>query len=467
MTGERDFLVGKRVTVIGLGIEGEDMARFAAASGAISVSVVDTRSRAALSDRVEALAGLDIAFHLGADSRPDLESTGYLFASQSVLPRDPVLQEARARGIPVDSMTDAFLRLCPGPSIGISGSSGKTTTTSLIAHMLATAGQPHCVGGNIGTGLLALLDRMDDRTWAVVEMSHTQLALVEHSPHIAVLLNVTPNHLDQFSWDEYVELKRQLLRFQADGDHAVLNLDDAVAAASAEVTPARVSHFSMTADIPGSGAFLRDGALFLRRDHIEEMVIPVGDVPLRGAHNVANVLAAVATGALVGLSSGAMAAAIRSFQAVPHRLELVGEVAGVRYVNDSIATTPERTLAGLRSFSEPVVLLLGGKDKDLPKEELAAEALDRCSGIVFFGADGAMMEAAVEAAAASVAFEDRPITARVASLAEAVVAARELAAPGDVVLLSPACTSFDAYPNFEARGEEFRRIVAALQAREG
>jgi UDP-N-acetylmuramoylalanine--D-glutamate ligase len=193
------------------------------------------------------------------------------------------------------------------------------------------------------------------------------------------------------------------------------------------------------------------------------MVLPAREISLRGDHNVANVLAAAAIGSAAGVEAATIAAAVRTFEAVAHRLEDVGDVDGVRYVNDSIASTPERTLAGIRSFDERIVLLLGGKDKDLPKDVLAQEALARCSGIIFFGADGPLLEAAVEANAMTVPFEDRPQTARVVTLAEAVAEARQMASPGDVVLLSPACTSFDAYANFEQRGEEFRRLVREMQ----
>jgi UDP-N-acetylmuramoylalanine--D-glutamate ligase len=305
---------------------------------------------------------------------------------------------------------------------------------------------------------------MDERTWAVVEISHTQLQLLDRSPHIAAVLNVTPNHLDQFSWEQYVELKRNLVRYQTANDYVVLNADNDVSSRMAESTPAKVSRFTLDDEIDGNGAFVRDGAIFLRRDAVEEMVLPSADIPLRGEHNVANVLAATAVAAAAGVPIEKISEAVRAFRPVPHRLEFVAEVDGVRYVNDSIATTPERTLAGIRSFEEPLVLLLGGKDKDLPKDELAQEALRRCHGIVFFGADGALLEAAVEANAAFVAPEDRPQTVRVVTLAEAVAQAREIATSGEVVLLSPACTSFDAYKNFEERGEEFRALVRAMAA---
>jgi UDP-N-acetylmuramoylalanine--D-glutamate ligase len=462
MTGERDFLVGKRVTVLGLGIEGVDVARYAAMHGALSTTVADDKPASALTPRVEQLAGANVTFALGG-SAVDLSSTDVLFASQSVPLTHPAITAAFDHGIPVSSMSRAFFEQCPGPIAGITGSSGKTTTTSLVAHIMATAGRPHRLGGNIGIGLLGLLDGFDEQTWAVLEISHAQLQLIDRSPHVAALLNVTPNHLDAFSWEEYVALKQRIVRFQTSGDFAVLNLDNEISAASADLTPAQVLHFSLEREVPGDGAFVRDGAVFLRRGNVEEMVLPVGEIPLRGAHNVANVLAAAAIASCADVAVTDIADGVRSFEAVPHRLELVIEIDGVRYVNDSIASTPERTLAGMRSFSEPLVLLLGGRDKDLPKDELAQEALIRCSGIVFFGQDGPLLEAAVEANAASVAYEERPQTARVTTLEEAVRAAHEMASPGEVVLLSPACTSFDAYANFEARGEHFRQLVRALE----
>jgi UDP-N-acetylmuramoylalanine--D-glutamate ligase len=462
MTGNRDFLVGKRVTVIGLGIEGVDVARYAAEHGAASVTVLDSRPPDALAGSIEQLRGLAISYQTGSISADPVAQSDILFISQSIPLDHPAVIEAHERRIPVSSMTRTFLELCPGPVIGITGSSGKTTTTSLVAHVMATTGRAYRVGGNIGVGLLGLLDGMDERTWAVVEISHTQLQLVERSPHIAAILNITPNHLDRFSWEDYVELKYRLVHRQTSDDYVVLNLDDGVSAAAAERTRARVLHFSMGESLPGDGAFLRDRAIFLRRENVEEMILPARDIPLRGEHNVANVLAAAAIASAAGVEATAIASAVRSFEAVPHRLEFVGEVDGVRYVNDSIASTPERTLAGIRSFNESLVLLLGGKDKDLPKDELAREALERCSGIVFFGADGPLLEAAVEANAMTVPVEDRPQTTRVVTLEEAVTEARGMAVSGDVVLLSPACTSFDVYANFEERGEEFRRIVQRM-----
>jgi UDP-N-acetylmuramoylalanine--D-glutamate ligase len=468
MTGERDFLVGKRVTVIGLGIEGVDVARYAATHGAM-VTVCDSKSPAALTERMTQLEGLPIEYALGRPQRlEDVATSDLVFVSQSVPLTLPVVADARTRGVPVSSMTRYFLEHCPGPTIGITGSSGKTTTTSLVAAMMAADGRAYRVGGNIGSGLLGLLDGIDERTWTVMEISHTQLQLTDRSPNIAAVLNVTPNHLDQFSWDEYVALKQNLVRYQTPDDIVVVNLDDPISAQMAVLSPAHTYYFTTQSGVPGWGAYFNDA--FEEEDGKYDQwiianqrpVIRASEIPIRGWHNLKNVLAATAIGAAAGLSAEVMASAIREFKAVPHRLEVVAEVDGVQYINDSIATTPERTLAGIRSFKEPIVLLLGGKDKDLPKDELAQEALRRCVGIVYFGADGPLLEAAVEANASFVAQEERPQTVRVVTLAEAVREARDMASAGDVVLLSPACTSFDAYANFEERGEEFRRLVRAM-----
>ncbi|MEX2226937.1 MAG: UDP-N-acetylmuramoyl-L-alanine--D-glutamate ligase [Dehalococcoidia bacterium] len=462
MTGKRDFLVGKRVTVIGLGIEGVDVARFAATHGAASVTVIDAKLPEALTDRLEQLRELPIRYELGPSGNADPADSDVVFASQGVPMSHPTVVAVQERGIRLSSMTREFMEHCPGPTIGITGSSGKTTTASLVAHMLATAGRPYRVGGNIGTGLLGILDGLNEHTWTVMEMSHTQLAMTDRSPHIASILNVTPNHLDQFRWDDYVALKQKIVRFQSPDDHVVLNLDDAIAAASAELTPARLSHFTVSDDVPGDGAFVRDGAIFVRGESIEEMVLPTSEIPLRGQHNVANAVAATAIARAAGIGGETIAAAIRSFAPIPHRLETVGEVDGVRYVNDSIATTPERTLAGIRSFSEPLVLLLGGRDKDLPKDELAREAMKRCHAIVFFGQDGQRLHDAFAAEADDP--ENNAVMFQVTTLAEAMKVARAQAEPGEVVLLSPACTSFDAYRNFEERGDQFRRFVQQIGA---
>jgi UDP-N-acetylmuramoylalanine--D-glutamate ligase len=464
MTGYPDFQ-GRKVTVMGLGIEGVDLVRFLAAQGA-EVTVSDAKTEDRLISRLQQLEGLPVRLSLGANAIADVERADVVFVSQGVPLTIPALTAARERGIPFSSMTRLFLEMCPGPVIGITGSSGKTTAASLVDAMLEAAGRPHVLGGNVGVGLLGLLDGITADTWVVLEISHTQLELTDRSPHIACVLNVTPNHLDRYSWPDYVALKRNLLRYQSPDNWAVLNYDNAETRAMASQAVGEVAFFSGRGPVPGDGVFLRDGAIVQRCRGRETPVLPVSDIPLRGDHNVENVAAAAAVAALCGVEPEAIATGVRSFRPVPHRLELVAQVHGAAYYNDSIATTPERALAGLRSFTEPMVLLLGGREKHLPLADLAREACRRCRAVVLFGEAAPVLEEALRAAAGEGGGCGVPFR-RVQTLREAVEAARAEARPGDVVLLSPACTSFDAYDNFEERGEDFRRIVRELTKSQG
>jgi UDP-N-acetylmuramoylalanine--D-glutamate ligase len=352
-------------------------------------------------------------------------------------------------------MTSLFLSLYPGPVLGITGSSGKTTTTSLMDAIFTAAGRNHVLGGNIGLGLMSLIDDAMPDTWAVLEVSHTQLVLTQRSPQVAGLLNVTPNHLDQFTWEEYVALKRKIFAYQDEGGAAVFNADDPVSNDLRPDARGRVFLFGVEGDPGADGAFLQDGVIYWRRNGRTEDALTVEDIPLRGFHNVANVTGATALAAACGIGPDAVATAVRSFRAPEHRLEFVARVNGADYYNDSIATAPERTLAALRSFEEPVVLLLGGRDKKLPLEDMLREVGRRCRAVVCFGESGPLFADA--AATTGVPVE------RVDTLTKAVDAAARFARQGDVVLLSPACTSFDAYDNFEQRGIEFRRLVSLLE----
>ncbi len=450
---------------MGLGIEGVDLVRFLMAQGA-AVTVSDVKTEDRLAPRLRQLEGLPVRLSLGANAVADVAGADVVFVSQGVPLSIPALAAAREKGIPLSSMTRLFLELCPGPVVGITGSSGKTTTVSLVGAMFEAAGRPHVVGGNIGVGLLSLLEEITAETWVVLEMSHTQLELTERSPHIACVLNVTPNHLDRYSWPDYVALKRNLIRYQGPGDWTVLSYDNAETRAMASEAAGDVAFFSGRGPVPGDGAFLRDGVIVLRRQGRETPVLPAADIPLRGDHNIENVAAATAVAALCCIEPDAIASAVRSFRPAPHRLELVERVDGVAYYNDSIATTPGRALAGLRSFAEPVVLLLGGREKHLPLAELATEACRRCRAAILFGEAGPLLEEALRAGSGAEGGCDVPIR-RVETLAEAVRAAREEAQPGDVVLLSPACTSFDAYENFEERGDDFRRTVRRMKRSQG
>jgi UDP-N-acetylmuramoylalanine--D-glutamate ligase len=448
---------GARVTVVGLGIEGIDLVRFLTKAGA-QVTVSDARSPDTLTDALAAIEDTGATLSLGANRVEDTIHADTVYASQGV-PQDlPALTEARRAGVPISSMTDLFLKLCPAPVAAVTGSSGKTTTTALVGAMLEASGQDYVVGGNIGIGLLGLLDRIGPETRVMLELSHTQLEMVQQSPHIAAVTNVTPNHLDRYAWDDYVALKRRIFEFQDEDDTAIFNLDNEVTAGFIPQARARVLTTSMLAAIPGDGVALIDGHVVRREAGHDHRVLARDEIRLRGEHNVENVLTAVAIAAQLGVTDEAAARAVRAFTGVPHRLEPVASVGGVQWVNDSIATTPERTLAGMRSYTEPLVLLLGGRHKDLPLAELGREAATRCRAVVTFGEAGPLFASAVRDARLGQA----PAIEEVADVEAAVQAAHRLAQAGDVVLFSPAGTSFDAYRNFERRGEAYRACVRAL-----
>ena len=456
MNGQGTFdaaeLRGRRVLVYSMGIEGRDLARFMVRQGA-EVTMSDTRTEEQLrAAGVETPAGVARV----ACGRPLIDPEGFdlVAVSQSVLRHDPAMRRARELGIPTTSQMRLFLQLCRGRTIGITGSSGKSTTTALVGAMAAEARIEHVVGGNLGEALLGRLDDIRETTTVILEISHTQLQYTDRSPAIAAVTNVTPNHLDQFSWDEYVGLKRNILAYQGGDGVAVMNADDKTSRSLIASVRGRLVRTSITSEVEGDGAWLAGGRVISRKGMQERAVIDRNAIRLRGEHNLANVVMAAAIGREAGFAIEAMSGAISAFPGVSHRLEVVGRSGGATWVNDSIATSPERTLAGLRAFTEPVVLLLGGRDKKLPLDGLQALATKRCRAVVCFGEAGRLFFDAV----APVVKEARLVE----TLDDAVAAAAGLAQAGDVVLLSPAGTSFDAFPTFEARGERFRQLVRAL-----
>ncbi|MSQ30821.1 MAG: UDP-N-acetylmuramoyl-L-alanine--D-glutamate ligase [Dehalococcoidia bacterium] len=453
-------LLEARVTVVGLGIEGIDLVRFLAAEGA-RVTVSDARPAEQLTDQLAAIERSGARLSLGANRVEDCAGAEAVFVSQGVPAELPALRAAEAAGIPISSMLELFLDRCPAPVAGITGSAGKTTTTALVGAMLEAAGAPHVVGGNIGIGLLSLLREITAATKVVVEMSHTQLARIARSPEVACVTNVTPNHLDRFSWEEYVDLKRRIFRFQRAEDRAVFNYDNDVSRSFMDEAPGRVYSTSRLGRIPGDGAMIEGDRIVRVTAGTTAAVMRRDEITLRGDHNVENVLSAVAVAGLLGVSEEATARAVRAFTGVAHRLEPIATIGGVQYVNDSIATAPERTLAGMRSFAEPLVLLLGGRDKNLPARALGEEAVRRCRAVITFGEASDLYATAIREAAGSA----RVTLRQVADVPSAVQAAAELAHTGDVVLFSPAGTSFDAYRNFEARGRAFRDAVRSLGGR--
>lgn len=456
----------RRVTIIGMAREGTALARFLARGGA-KVTVSDTKGIAELADEIGQLAGLPIQCVLRGHP-PDILNTDVVFVSPGVPREVPILRQAAAQGLPLSSETELLFDLCPAPIIGITGSSGKTTTTTLIGEMLkADRRRKIWVGGNIGKPLIENVETMRPDDWVVLELSSFQLEPLRQSPHIAVLTNVRPNHLDRHaSYEAYKEAKSHILRFQSADDVAVLNWDDPESRGLATLTQGRIRWFSRLERL-SEGTFVdAEGTITVHRGDETLRVCSVEQVALPGDHNLENLLAAVSVAAAVGVSGAAMARVATSFRGVEHRLELVREHRGVRWINDSIATSPDRTVAALRAFardSQRIILLAGGRDKHLPLDEMAREIMAHVKHLVLFGESAPLIQQAVEAVRSQANGSGREVVVTVCrTLEEAVAVADEVAESGDVVLLSPSGTSFDVFKDFEARGQRFKELVRAL-----
>ncbi len=457
---------GKKVVILGLGRQGKALARFFARAGA-HVVISDVRSAEALAAEMAELGDLEITFVLGGHPLSLLDGTDLLCLSGGVPPTIPIVEEARRRGIPLSNDTALTLALSPAPVLGITGSAGKTTTTTLTGLMLQEGGIVAHVGGNIGTPLIDRLDGVSPTDWLVLELSSFQLELCEQSPQVAAVLNVTPNHLDRHpSMEAYAEAKRNIFRYQHPGDIVVLGWDNPWTRGwwqSAVPEGVRKLAFSLEEPVP-AGAYLDGDILRIRVDGRERTICRADEVKLRGRHNLANVLAAATIAAAVGVDVEAIAEVARRFEGVPHRLEVVRRWKGTLWVNDSIATAPERVVAALRSFDEPVILLAGGRDKKLPWEEFARVAAERVRYVIAFGEAAPLVERVLSPYVRNGHGRLEGVE-RVTDLEQAVMRAAEVARAGEVVLLSPGGTSFDAYRNFEERGEHFRRLVHALSER--
>jgi UDP-N-acetylmuramoylalanine--D-glutamate ligase len=443
------MLAGRRALVIGLAREGVDLTRFLTSHGA-SVVVSDQKSADQLKEAVGQLGDGDVTLKLGGHDLSHLDGVDVVYASPGVPPEHELLQAARGRNIQLSSLVELFFALCPAPILGITGSAGKSTTTSLVGDIFAAAGRDVFVGGNIGRPLLGQLERMSRSSWVVMELSSFQLEPLQVSPHIALVTNVTPNHLDRHpSMEAYWAAKGQILAHQSPSDWAVLNADDAW---TLRYRPrGRLLRFSLEGVV--EGAYLAGEHLML----LGEPLLDVADVQLRGRHNLANVLAAAAVAHAAGIERESMRAGIRAFQGVAHRLQTVGERDGVRFIDDSIATAPERSIAALQAYDEPLVLIAGGRDKHLPMEAWAGLIAKRVKHVVLLGEMGDLVETAVRAAN-----PHYTALSRAATMDEAVAQAARVSRSGDVVLLSPGGTSYDMYQDFEERGRDFARAVTEL-----
>ncbi len=453
----------RRILILGLAREGASLARYFALR-ACPVTVTDSAPPERLADRLRSLPDLHIQVVLGGHYPELVAEADDFFVSPGVSENNAVYAAARRAGLRIQSMTTLFFDLCPGPIIGITGSSGKTTTTGLIGHLLQTAGVESVLGGNIGTPMLDLLPNIGRETQVVLELSSFQLELMRRSPHIAVVTNISPNHLDRHgTMDDYLAAKRHIIEHQSAEDFAVLNADDPTTPYFRQATPAAIRLFSGRSKV-AHGAVSQNRQIGLIRDGVFTAVLSVDDVPLLGAHNVENVLAAVTVAGILGVEPGEMARAIRTFRTAPHRLETVARIGGVTFVDDSIATSPARAVVAMRAIQTPIILIAGGRDKNLPWVEFAELAVRRVRVLILLGEAASMIEQAVCQALERQAGPSLEMIRHCPSIEDAVDTAAALSRPGDTVLLAPGCTSYDMFENFEERGAIFARSVGALRA---
>jgi UDP-N-acetylmuramoylalanine--D-glutamate ligase len=446
-------LKGKRVLVVGLGRSGAASAFFLQEHGA-KVTVSDEKSEAQLQTEISALLDRGISIETGRHGERTFRDQDLIVVSPGVPSDQPQIQLARTMGIPVIGEVELAFRFLEGRVVAITGSNGKTTTTTLVGEILAKSGKKTLVGGNIGTPVISLAGKSTADTISVLEISSFQLETIrQFRPWIAAILNITPDHLDRHhTFQAYVDAKARMFENQKSDDFAVLNADDPACVALKGKVKAGLFWFSRKQAIE-NGAFLKGDEIVFRRDGKEQLILSRGEIQLKGAHNLENVLAAVAMTMLAGCAPEQVRRAVSEFRAVEHRLELVTTVNGVAFYNDSKATNVDATVKALESFPGNIHIILGGKDKGSDYTTLAPLLHQRAKQVYLIGAAAEKIASQVQGAA--------PL-ARSGTLERAVRQAFEAAKPGDIVLLAPACASFDQFDNYEHRGRVFKELALAL-----
>lgn len=446
-------LAGKRVAVIGAGVSNMPLVRLLR-EAKLDVTVHDRKEATALGEQYQALTALGAHTILG-EQYLDALTEDVIFRTPGLHPR--FLDAAKARGAEITSEMELFFAVCPCPIIGITGSDGKTTTTTLVFEMLRRAGHVCHLGGNIGAPLLPHVRQMQACDLAVVELSSFQLMGMRYSPAVAAITNLSPNHLDYHAdFDEYVQAKTAIFSSQDEGSRLVLNYDDAVTRTLSLNQSSEVSYISKETMVQ-HGVFLRDGVLYAAAHGMARPLLREAEIRIPGAHNVYNMMMAAAIVADYCRDEDIRAVA-REFAGVEHRIEFVREKDGVRYFNDSIASSPTRTIAGLQSFDRKLILIAGGYDKHIPYDVLGEPICTHCAAVILIGATAPKIRACIDGAPIST----RPDVYDAADLADAVSQAHALARAGDIVIMSPASASFDCFQNFAERGNVFKQLVNAL-----
>lgn len=451
----KEYVKGKRAAVVGIGVSNTPLIKMLVDLGA-SVMACDKKSD--IGEDGAKLKEMGVELELGESYLDRISECDIIFRTPSMRPDNPYLVAAKSKGAVITSEMEQFLKYCPAKVIGVTGSAGKTTTSTLIYKMLETHGYRAFLGGNIGNPLFYRIEEMTDKDFVVVELSSFQLMECKYSPDIALVTNVSPNHLDiHKDMEEYIDAKKSIYKGQDSTGITILNMDNEITFDMKNEPKGEVRFFSMKNN--SALAHLEDDMICVGTKNICSM----DDVMLPGRHNVQNLLAAIcAVSEFVSVED--MRTVALNFKGVEHRLEFVREVDGVKYYNDSIASSPERTIAGLKYFydqmGKKVILIAGGYDKHLPFDELAEVGVTRIKTLIILGVTKDKIREVFEKQ-----IQEKKINLdiiEVASLEEAVAKAKEVATPGDIVTLSPACASFDMFKNFEVRGKKFKEIVASI-----
>lgn len=448
---------GKRVLVVGLGKSGVASALFLQQQGA-RVTVSDSKQEDQLRNEIPILLDRGVTVESGGHGERTFRQQELIVISPGVPVNAPALEPARKLSIPIIGEVELATRYLKGSLIAITGSNGKTTTTALAGEVVAAGGFPTLVGGNIGTPAISLVPESTDASFIVLEISSFQLETIEEfHAHVAVVLNVTPDHLDRHgSFDAYWAAKQRIFENQTADDFAVLNADDAATAKMATGLKSQLLWFSRKKEVE-AGAYVRGERILYKDSQGEREIMSVHDMQLKGAHNVENVLAAVAIGSILGIAPAKIREAVRNFKAVEHRLEFVATVNGVDYYNDSKATNVDATIKALESFPRGIHIILGGKDKGSDYTVLKPLLQERVKRVYTIGAAAEKIESQIVGSV--------EITKAV-TIDNAVRKAAEAATPGDVVVLAPACASFDQFTSYEHRGKVFKDLVQQLAKRQ-
>lgn len=450
----KDFIKGKRTAVVGIGVSNKPLIYFLLKLGA-KVSAFDKKSEEQLGEDAKELRDKGVELVLGQNYLDMLTGFEVVFKTPSMRIDSPALLRVKEEGSYITSEMEEFVRYCPAKIIGITGSDGKTTTTTLVYKMYSEQGYKTWVGGNIGNPLFADIEEIKKEDRVVLELSSFQLMTMNVSPEISIITNLSPNHLDMHKgMEEYVEAKKNIFKYQDAGNLLILNRDNGITNAMVGEAKGKVLQFSIREKIE-DGAYFENGTLYYKGKEVckkDEILLP-------GMHNVENLLAAFcAIGEDVSIES--MKKIATTFTGVEHRSEPVRELNGVRYYNDSIGSSPTRTIATLKAFDKPVILIAGGYDKKIPFEPLPEKAHDKIKTLILLGATKHKIKEAFDKVLGEKVKDINIVM--VEDLEEAVKKAKSIAEKGDIVLLSPACASFDMFPNFEVRGNKFKEIVMNL-----